>query len=162
MSKGDVNSWKEEFFDSAEQILAQAGTTLTLGTYKNFIAEIEKDFSPYDAPKDTIYEMKELKLGKTSIEEHVLKFKMLVTKSKLAENDAVAEYFRETTNSTSDKNHVSSHSPNDTRRMVQVGYTAPEQFHTDAERHQQNTREPRNSQHEQQEDGQQRTLKVLF
>ena len=31
MSEGDANSWKEEFFDSAEQISAQAGTTLTLG-----------------------------------------------------------------------------------------------------------------------------------
>ena len=96
MSEGNANSWKEEFFDSAEQISAQTGTTLTLGTYKNFIAEIEKDFSPYDAPKDAIYKMKELKLGKSSIEEHVSKFKMLVTKSKLAKNDAVAEYFRET------------------------------------------------------------------
>ena len=47
MSEGDANSWKEEFFDSAEQISAQTGMTLTLGTYKNFIAEIEKDFSPY-------------------------------------------------------------------------------------------------------------------
>ena len=94
MSEGDANSWKEEFFDSAEQISAQAGTTLMLGTYKN--AEIEKDFSPYDAPKDVIYKMKELKLGKTSIEEHVSKFKMLVTKSKLAKNYSVAEYFRET------------------------------------------------------------------
>ena len=96
MSEGDANSWKEEFFDSAEQTLAQAGISLTLGTYQNFITEIEKDFSPYDAPKDAIYEMKELKLGKSSIEEHVSKFKMLVTKSKLAKNDAVAEYFIET------------------------------------------------------------------
>ena len=96
MSEGDAHSWKEEFVDSAEQTAAQTGTTLTFGTYKNFIAEIEKDFFPYDAPKDAIYEMKELKLGKSSIEEHVLKFKMLVTKLKLAKNDAVAEYFRET------------------------------------------------------------------
>ena len=90
MSEGDANSWKEEFFDSAEQIAAQTGTALTLGTYKNFIEEIEKDFSPYDTPKDAIYKMKELKLGISSIEEHVSKFKMLVTKSKLAKNDAVA------------------------------------------------------------------------
>ena len=96
MSEGDANSWKEEFFDSAEQMSAQAGIPLTLGTYKNFIAETEKDFSLYNAPKDAIYEMKELKLGKSSIEEHVPKFKMLVTKSRLAKNDAVAEYFRET------------------------------------------------------------------
>ena len=96
MSEGDANSWKEEFFDSAEQTAVQTGTTLTLGTYKNFTKEIEKDFSPYDVPKDAIYEMKELKLGKSSIEEHVSNFKMLVTKSKLAKNDAVVEYFRET------------------------------------------------------------------
>ena len=69
MSEGDANSWKEEFFDSAEQMSAQAGIPLTLGTYKSFIEEIEKDFSPYDAPKD---EMKELRLGKSSIEEHVV------------------------------------------------------------------------------------------
>ena len=72
MSEGDANSWKEEFFDSAEQMSAQAGIPLTLGMYKSFIEEIEKDFSPYDAPKDAIYEMKELRLGKSSIEEHVV------------------------------------------------------------------------------------------
>jgi hypothetical protein len=66
-----------------------------LGSYDNFIKEIEKDFSPYDAPKDAIYDMKEIKLGKGSIEEHVSRFKMLVTKSRLAKNDAVVEYFRE-------------------------------------------------------------------
>ena len=68
MSEGDANSWKEEFFDSAEQIAAQTGTTLTLGTYKNFTTEIEKDFSPYDAPKDAIYEMKELKIHQQTLE----------------------------------------------------------------------------------------------
>ena len=46
MSEGDANSWKEEFFDSAEQTSVQAGIPLTLGTYNNFITEIEKDFSP--------------------------------------------------------------------------------------------------------------------
>ena len=48
---------------------------------------IIKVFSPYDAPKDAIYEMKEMKMGNASIEEHVAKFKMLVTKSKLEKND---------------------------------------------------------------------------
>ena len=57
---------------------------------------IIKDFSPYDAPKDAIYEMKEMKMGNVSIEEHVAKFKMLVTQSRLEKNEAVVEYFRET------------------------------------------------------------------
>jgi Zinc knuckle len=97
MSEGDANSWKEEFFDTAEQKAAQDNASLSLGTYDELIALIVKDFSPYDAPKDAIYEMKELKMGNnTSIEEHVSKFKMLVTRSKLAKNDAVVEYFRET------------------------------------------------------------------
>ena len=96
MSEGDANSWKEEFFETAEQIAAQTKTTIDLGTYTKLIDDITKDFSPYDAPKDAIYEMKELKMGNnTSIEEHVSKFKMLVTQSKLAKNDAVTEYFRE-------------------------------------------------------------------
>jgi hypothetical protein len=95
MSEGDANSWKEEFFDTAEQITAQTGGKIDLGTYDGLIALIVKDFSPYDAPKDAIYEMKEIKLGNSSIEEHVSKFKMLVTKSKLTKNDAVVEYFRE-------------------------------------------------------------------
>jgi hypothetical protein len=96
MSEGDAASWKEEYFDTAEQASTAAGTALNLGTYKKLIDAITKDFSPYYAPKDTIYEMKELKMGNTSVEEHVAKFKMLVTKSKLAKNDAVVEYFRET------------------------------------------------------------------
>ena len=35
-------------------------------------------------------------MGNASIEEHVAKFKMLVTKQKLEKNEAVVEYFRET------------------------------------------------------------------
>jgi hypothetical protein len=96
MNKGDANSWKEEFFDTAEQIAAQTpGAKINLGTYNDLIKKIVEDFSPYDAPKDAIYEMKELKMGNSSIEEHVSKFKMLVTKSKLAKNDVVVEYFGE-------------------------------------------------------------------
>jgi hypothetical protein len=96
MNEGDMNSWKEEFFDTAEQTAAQMlGAKINLGTYNDLIKKIVEDFSPYDAPKDAIYEMKELKMGNSSIEEHVSKFKMLVTKLKLAKNDAVVEYFKE-------------------------------------------------------------------
>ena len=96
MTEGDANSWKEEFYDTAEQKAAQDGSTISLGTYKELMDLIIKDFSPYDAPKDAIYEMKEMKMGNASIEEHVSKFKMLVTKSKLEKNEAVVEYFRKT------------------------------------------------------------------
>ena len=79
---------------TAEQIAAQNKATIDLGTYAKLIDDITKDFSPYNALKDAIYEMKELKMGNnTSIEEHISKFKMLVTQSKLAKNDVVTEYF---------------------------------------------------------------------
>ena len=96
MTEGDANSWKEEFYDTAEQKAAQDGLTILLGAYKELMDLIIKDFSPYDAPKDAIYEMKEMKIGNASIDEHVAKFKMLVTKLKLEKNEAVVEYFRET------------------------------------------------------------------
>lgn len=111
MSEGDANSWKEEFFDTAEQKSAQDGSPLKLGTYDELIKLITTDFSPYDAPKDAIYEMKEMKMGNMSIEEHVSKFKMLVTRSKLAKNDAVVEYFRETLPIPLQKNIMSLETP---------------------------------------------------
>ena len=85
MSERDANSWKEEFFETAEQTASQNGGQLNLGTYDNLIVKITADFSPYDAPKDAIYEMKEMRMGNnTSIEEHVSKFKMLVTRLKIS------------------------------------------------------------------------------
>ena len=77
MTEGDANSWKEEFYNTTEQKAAQDGLTISLGTYKDLMDLIIKDFSPYDAPKDAIYEMKEMKMGNTSIEEHVAKFSCL-------------------------------------------------------------------------------------
>ena len=74
MTKGDANSWKEEFYDTAEQKAAQDGLTISLGTYKGLMDLIIKDFSPCNAPNNTIYEMKEMKMGNALIEEHVAKF----------------------------------------------------------------------------------------
>ena len=58
MTEGDANSWKEEFYDTTEQKAAQDGSTISFGTYKDLMDLIIKDFSPYNAPKDAIYEMK--------------------------------------------------------------------------------------------------------
>ena len=96
MTKEGANYWKENFYNTDEQKAAQDGSTILLGTYKDLMDLIIKDFSPYDAPKDAIYEMKEMKIGNALIEEHVAKFKMMVTKLKLEMNEAVVEYFRET------------------------------------------------------------------
>ena len=97
MSDGDVNAWKEEYFEAAEQTAAQNNSAKpVLGDYDTSLKRLTDNFSPYDAPKDAIHDMKEMQMNNTPIEEHVVKFKMLVTKLKLAKNDAVIKYFHET------------------------------------------------------------------
>ena len=46
ITKGDANSWKEEFYDTAEQKAAQDGSSISLGTYKDLMDLIIKNFSP--------------------------------------------------------------------------------------------------------------------
>ena len=38
--RSDANSWKEEFFDTAEQTAAQTKATIDLGTYTKLIDDI--------------------------------------------------------------------------------------------------------------------------
>ena len=52
--------------------------------------------SPHMMPQRMPYMKWRMKMGNALIEEHVAKFKMLVTKLKLEKNEAVVEYFRET------------------------------------------------------------------
>ena len=96
MSDGYVNAWKEEFFEASKQTAAHTNSVKpVLGDYKTFLKKLTDDFSPYDTLKDTIHEMKEMQMNNTPIEEHLAKYKMLVTKSKLAKNDVVVKYFHE-------------------------------------------------------------------
>ena len=66
MGGGDANSWAEEFFEAAEQAAAQTNSPdPILGTYNAFIKKLTDDFSPYDAPKDAIHDMKEMQMNNT-------------------------------------------------------------------------------------------------
>ena len=59
-----------------------------------FEKNLKNVFQPYDAPGDTLKEMKTLRMGNGSIEEHNAKFKMIVTKSGLDETSpAVIDYY---------------------------------------------------------------------
>ena len=94
MNEGDAASWKEQLLEDA-----MALPTLDLGTWKQFKINLEEAFKPYDAPGDALEEMKTLRMGNNSIEEHIAKFKMLVTRSELeATSAAVIDYFRESLN----------------------------------------------------------------
>jgi Ty3 transposon capsid-like protein/Zinc knuckle len=94
MNEGDAASWKEQLLEDA-----MALPSLDLGTWKRFKDNLEEAFKPYDAPGDALEEMKTLRMGNNSIEEHIAKFKMLVTRSGLeATSAAVIDYFRESLN----------------------------------------------------------------
>ena len=71
--------------------------TFDLGTWDQFKKDLNDAFKPYDAPGDAQEEMKSIKMGNNMIEEHIAKFKMLVTTSDLNSNSpAVVDYFHVT------------------------------------------------------------------
>ena len=96
MTDGDVALWKQEFISKVIRDSVTAGNKITFGMYKSFIESLEKSFLPYNAPGDTLDAMKRLQMGEGSFEEHLAKFKLLVSQSGLDESAAVADLFRET------------------------------------------------------------------
>ena len=94
MNEGDAASWKEQLL---EEVMAK--DPFDLGTWDVFEKNLTNTFQPYDAPGDALEEMKTLRMGNGSIEEHNAKFKMIVTKSGLDETSpAIIDYYRETLN----------------------------------------------------------------
>ena len=80
MTEGDAASWKEEFLAWKIEEAKKNDTDLKLGTFKEVKETIKKSFEPFDGPGDALEEMKCLQMANNSnIDEHVAKFKMLVT-----------------------------------------------------------------------------------
>ena len=97
MTEGDAASWKEEFLARKINEAEKNDTDLKLGTFKEVKETIRKSFEPFDGPGDALEEMKRLRMANNSnIDEHVAKFKMLVTQSGLSDLTAVMDFFRET------------------------------------------------------------------
>ena len=65
MNKGDTVSWKEQLL---EDVMAK--DPFDLGTWEAFEKNLKDAFQPYDAPGDALKEMKTLRMGSRSIEEH--------------------------------------------------------------------------------------------
>ena len=97
MTEGDAASWKEEFLARKIEEAEKNDTDLKLGTFKEVKETIKKSFEPFDGPGDALKEMKCLRMANNSnIDEHVAKFKMLVTWSGLSDSTSVMDFFRET------------------------------------------------------------------
>ena len=86
MTEGDAALWKEEFLAHKIEEAKKNDTDLKLGTFKEVKDTIKKSFKPFDGPGDALEEMKRLQMANNSnIDEHVAKFKMLVTQSGLSD-----------------------------------------------------------------------------
>jgi len=97
MEEGDAASWKQQLIEETFDQAILAGTDPNFGTIGNFIGALKDAFEPYDSEGDALEEMKALRIGDVPIDEHIAKYKMLVTKAKLKEeNPVVINLFRET------------------------------------------------------------------
>ena len=96
MTDGDTALWKEEFIGKVIRDSVARGDNISFGTYKKFIESLKKLFSPYDAPGDTLNTMKHLRMGDGNFDEHLAKFKLLVSQSGLVKSPVIVDLFRET------------------------------------------------------------------
>ena len=96
MTDGDAALWKEEFIGKVIRDSVARGDDISFGTYKKFIESLKKSFSPYDAPGDALDAMKHLQMGDGNFDEHLAKFKLLVSQLGLDESPVIVDLFRET------------------------------------------------------------------
>jgi len=97
LMEGDAASWKQQLIEETFDRAILAGTDPNFGTIRNFIGALKDAFEPYDSEGDALEEMKALRIGDVPIDEHIAKYKMLITKAKLKEeNPVVIDLFRET------------------------------------------------------------------
>jgi len=97
MEEGDAASWKQQLIEETFDRVILAGTDPNFGTIGNFIGTLKDAFEPYDSEGDALEEMKALRIGDIPIDEHIAKYKMLVTTVKLKDdNPIVIDLFRET------------------------------------------------------------------
>src|ERR1700678_2967164 len=98
MNEGDAASWKEQLLEDALATAQANNTELKLGSFAQFKHELQEAFAPYDSPGDALEKMKMLWMKREdSIDEHIAKFRMMVSESKLDKSSPVIiDLFRET------------------------------------------------------------------
>jgi len=89
MEEGDAASWKQQLIEEKFDRAILAGTDPDFGTLGSFIGSLKDAFEPYDSEGDTLEEMKALRIGDTPIDKHIAKYKMLVTKAKLKDDNLI-------------------------------------------------------------------------
>ena len=94
MNEGDAKSWKAQYLRNAI-----TNTRLDLGTWRDFITEVQDVFAPYDAPGDALEEITNLKMGNTPIDDHIARYQILLNRSGVPKDSpSVIDYFGRTLN----------------------------------------------------------------
>ena len=98
MTEGDAGTWREQWLDELDEKAKMANKTdMDFGTFADFIKLLKKDFAAYDAPGDALEKIKTLQYDqKSSIKDHILKFKALLSQSGMDESLSTIDYFRQT------------------------------------------------------------------
>jgi hypothetical protein len=98
MTTGAAATWKAQFIDNAYSKPIPANLNDRLGTYAQFRKDLLEAFSMFDSVGDVLDELRSLRKKKMeSIDEHIAKFKMLATESKIdTTNPLTIELFKET------------------------------------------------------------------
>jgi hypothetical protein len=98
MNEGDAASWKDQLLEDALATVQTNNTELNLGSFAQFKHDLQEAFVPYDSPGDALEKMKMLQMKKDDlIDEHIAKFRMMVSKSKLDKSSTVIiDLFRKT------------------------------------------------------------------
>ena len=98
MTEGDAATWREQWLDNLDaKAKASNKTEMDFGIFGELIKLLEKDFAAYKAPGDALENMKNLWYDtKASIEDHISRFKALLSQSGMKESISVIDYFRQT------------------------------------------------------------------
>ena len=94
MNEGDAASWKSQYLTEA-----RTPTGLNLTGWSKFQTDLEAAFKPYNAPGDALKKITSLKMGNTLIEDHIAKYKILITKARIQKSSPAAiDYFHRSLN----------------------------------------------------------------
>jgi len=89
MAEGDAASWKQQLIEETLDRALLAGTNPDFGTFRNFISRLKEAFEPYNSEGDVLEEMKAFRIGDLPIDKHIAKYKMLITKAKLRDDNPI-------------------------------------------------------------------------
>src|SRR5277367_811744 len=98
MTEGQAAAWADQFVEEQAKQAAATGTELDLGKFQDFKDKLNTAFAAYDSPGEALSQMKNMRMKRdNSIDEHIARFKTLLSESRIDENSlAIIDLFRET------------------------------------------------------------------